>query len=204
MPRSEEANLQIKDDRQKQILSSALKVFIHKGFAAAKMSDIATEAGISYGLMYHYFQSKDEIYAELIRDAVDSSRRVIEQVRADSIEPIDKMRALVARIFKSVGQHQSAGYYFVLMMEAMTSGVYPIAAIEHPHGSERPFDMLVHVIEEGQHKGQIAQGDPAELVTTFFSAILGLASLKVSGTIDTMPDPEILMRIFQPASQTTT
>jgi AcrR family transcriptional regulator len=154
--------------------------------------------------MYHYFQSKDEIYAELVRDAVDSSRRVIEQVRADDIEPIDKMRALVARIFRSVGQHQSAGYYFVLMMEAMTSGVYPIAAIEHPHGSERPFDMLVHVIEQGQHKGQIAQGDPAELVTTFFSAILGLASLKVSGTIDTMPDPEILMRIFQPASQTTT
>ena len=60
--------------------ASALKVFIHKGFAAAKMSDIATEAGISYGLMYHYFQSKDEIYAELVRDAVDSSRRVIEHV----------------------------------------------------------------------------------------------------------------------------
>ena len=56
MPRSEEANVQIKDDRQKQILASALKVFIHKGFAATKMSDIATEAGISYGLMYHYFQ----------------------------------------------------------------------------------------------------------------------------------------------------
>ena len=74
MPRSEEANVQIKDDRQKQILASALKVFIHKGFAATKMSDIATEAGISYGLMYHYFQSKDEIYAELVKDAVDSSK----------------------------------------------------------------------------------------------------------------------------------
>jgi AcrR family transcriptional regulator len=203
-PRSEESNTQIKDDRQKQILSSALKVFIHKGFAATKMSDIATEAGISYGLMYHYFQSKDEIYAELVRDAVDSSRHVIEQLKADDLEPIDKMRALVAQIFKSVGQQQSAGYYFVLMMEAMTSGAYPIQAIEHPHGPGRPFDMLVHVIEQGQHKGQIAQGNPAELVQTFFSAILGLASLKVSGTIETMPDPEILMRIFQPASQTTT
>jgi AcrR family transcriptional regulator len=203
-PRSEEATAQIKDDRQKQILLAALKVFIHKGFAAAKMSDIATKAGISYGLMYHYFQSKDEIYAELVRDAVDSSRRVIEQLRADDLEPIDKMRALVAGIFKSVGEQQSAGYYFVLMMEAMTSGVYPILPIEHPQGPGRPFDMLVRVIEQGQQKGQIAQGDPAELVQTFFSAILGLASLKVSGTIETMPDPEILMRIFQPASQTTT
>jgi len=204
MPRSEEANIHIKDDRQKQILSSALKVFIHKGFAAAKISDIATEAGMSYGLMYHYFQSKEEIYAELVRDAIDSSKCVIEQVRADDMEPIDKMRTLVARIFKSVGQDQSVGYYFVLMMEAMTSGMYPAQAIEHRHGSERPFDMLVHVIKQGQHKGQIAQGDPVQLVQTFFSAILGLASLKVSGTIATMPDPEILMRIFQPASPTTT
>ena len=203
-PRSEESNTQIKDDRQKQILSSALKVFIHKGFAAAKMSDIATEAGISYGLMYHYFQSKEEIYAELVKDAIDSSRCVIEQVKADDKEPIDKMRALVARIFKSVGQQQSAGYYFVLMMEAMTSGAYPVQAIKHSHGSERPFEMLVRVIEQGQHKGQIAQGDPAQLVYTFFSAILGLASLKVSGTIETMPDPEILMRIFQPAPQAAT
>jgi AcrR family transcriptional regulator len=204
MPRSEEANTQIKDDRQKQILTSALRVFIHKGFAAAKMSDIATEAGISYGLMYHYFQSKDEIYAELVRDAVDSSKRTIERVRANDSEPIDKMRALVAEIFKSVGQHQSAGYLFVLMMEAMTSGMYPMLPIEHPQGPGRPFDMLVQVIEQGQHKGQIAEGNPADLILTFFSAILGLASLKVSGTMTTMPDPEILMRIFQPASPMTT
>jgi AcrR family transcriptional regulator len=198
-PRSEEANMQIKDDRQKQILCSALKVFIHKGFAAAKMSDIATEAHISYGLMYHYFQSKDEIYAELIRDAVDSSRRVIEQVSAGDMEPIDKMRALVARIFKSVGEQQSAGYSFVLMMEAMTSGAYPVTAMGRVHGSGRPFDLLVHVIEQGQYTGQIAQGDPAELVMTLFAAILGLASLKVGGSMAAMPDPEILMRIFRPA-----
>jgi AcrR family transcriptional regulator len=203
-PRSEEANTQIKDDRQKQILCSALKVFIHKGFAAAKMSDIATEAGISYGLMYHYFQSKDDIYAELVRDAVDSSRRVIEQVSAGNGEPIDTMRALIARIFKSVGENESAGYSFVLMMEAMTSGVYPVPAMGRGHGSGRPFDLLLHIIEQGQQKGQIAQGDPVELVTTFFSAILGLASLKVGGTMAAMPDPEILMRIFQPAGLTTT
>lgn len=201
MPRSEEANTQIKDDRQKQILTSALRVFVHKGFAAAKMSDIATEAGISYGLMYHYFQSKDEIYAELVRDAVDSSRRVIEHATAENGEPIDKVRALVVQILRSVGEQQLGGYYFVLMMEAMTSGAYPVPAFEHLHGSAKPFDLLIQTIQEGQHKGQIAQGDPLELVLTLFSAVLGLASLKVSGTVATMPDPEILMRIFQPAVQ---
>lgn len=200
MPRSEEANTQIKDDRQKQILTSALRVFIRKGFAAAKMCDIASEAGISYGLMYHYFQSKDEIYTELVRNAVDSSRHTIEQLRADDGEPIDKMRSLTRAIFKSVDEHKSAGYSFVLMMEAMTSGIYPVQAALHSHNEERPLGMLVGVVEEGQRKGQIAPGDPLEMVLTFFSAVLGLASLKVSGTMTSMPDPEVLMRIFQPAA----
>lgn len=201
MPRSEEANLQLKDDRQKQILCSAQKVFIRKGFAAAKMSDIATEAGISYGLMYHYFQSKDEIYAELIRSAVDSSRRTIERVQADDSEPIDKLRSLARAIVTSIDGHQSAGYSFVLMMEAMTSGACPFSAMGRVNGSVKPFEMLLDVIGQGQRKGQIAAGDPSELVLTFFSSVLGLASLKVSGTIATMPDPEILMRIFEPAVQ---
>jgi hypothetical protein len=90
------------------------------------------------------------------------------------------------------------------MMEAMTSGVYPARAALHSHNQERPLGLLVSVVEEGQRKGQIVAGDPTELVLTFFSAILGLASLKVSGTMTSMPDPEILMRIFQPASPTTT
>jgi len=204
MPRSEEVNIHIKDDRQKQILCSALKVFIQRGFAAAKMSDIAKEAGVSYGLMYHYFQSKEEIYAELVRGAIESSKQVLGQVQAEQMEPIDKMRSLIERIFASVGGRESAGYYFVLMMGAMTSGSYPSLALEHPHGPDRPFEILMRIIEEGQRKDQIAGGSPAELATTFFSAILGLASLKVSGTIETMPDPEILMRIFKPALQTTT
>ena len=201
MPRSEEANIQIKDDRQKQILASALRVFIHKGFAGAKMCDIATEAGISYGLMYHYFQSKDEIYTELVRNAVDSSRRTMEQVRADDSEPIDKLRSLAQTIVTSVDEHQSAGYSFVLMMEAMTSENFPVQAALHTHDRERPLHALVSIVEEGQRKGQIAGGDPLELVRTFFAAVLGLASLKVAGTMAAMPDPKVLMRIFEPASQ---
>ncbi len=201
-PRSEQANAQVKDDRRKQILLAALNIFINRGFAAAKMSDIATEAGISYGLMYHYFQSKEEIYAELVTKAVESSTRGIEQVRARGAEPIDMIRSIVGLVFKAVGQHQSVGYSFLLWMEAMTSRGDAFPHIQYPIGHGAPFRMLSDMIEEGQRKGQIAQGDPGELVTTFLSAMLGLASLKVSGTIATMPDPDILMRIFQPALPT--
>jgi AcrR family transcriptional regulator len=200
MPRTEEANIQIKDERQRRILSSALKVFIRKGFAATKISDIAVEAGMSNGLMYHYFQSKEEIYAELVRRAAAFSRSLLEQVQADGSEPIEQLRALAVRIFRTVEQQQAGGHYFVLILEAMTSGVYPAQAIECQHGSGRPFEALVCIIEKGQRRGQIVQAEPAQLAVTFFSAIVGLALLKVSGTIRSMPDPEILMRVFSTAS----
>jgi len=99
-----------------------------------------------------------------------------------------------------VEQQQAGGHYFVLILEAMTSGVYPAHGIECEHGSGRPFEVLVGIIEEGQRRGQIVQADPAQLAVTFFSGIVGLSLLKVSGTIRSMPDPEILMRVFGAAS----
>ena len=68
-PRSKEANQEVLDKRRNQILSAALKVFSERGFAATKISNIASEAGLSHGLMYHYFKTKDEIFVELVRSA---------------------------------------------------------------------------------------------------------------------------------------
>ncbi len=196
MPRSEEANGRIKDDRQQQILSAALKVFIHKGFAAAKMSDIADQAGVSYGLVYHYFASKDEVYRELVHSATDIARHFMEELESEEEEPVEKLHLLVERAFRGVTGNELAGNALVFMMQAMTSGAYPVQAMVKAHNQERAFDILVRITREGQEKGQFAPGDPAAIVLTFFSAVLGLACLRVAGTIDAMPDPEIIMRVF--------
>jgi len=201
MPRSEKANIRIKDDRQQQILAAALKVFISKGFAAAKMSDIADKAGVSYGLVYHYFASKDDVYRELMRSATEVSRHFMEHLEAEDTQPVDKLRALAERAFEGVSKNEIAGNALVFMMQAMTSGAYPMQMAMKTDDRERAFDILVRVTREGQAKGQFLPGNPAEIVLTFFAAVLGLACLRVAGTIDTMPDPAILMRIFQPAPQ---
>jgi len=203
-PRSEEANAQVKDDRRRQILLSALQVFVRKGFSATKMSDIATDAGISYGLLYHYFQSKNQIYAELVNSAVQASTHGIEQAQSAGTEPVEAIRSLVTSAFRAVDEQQFAGYSFVLWLGAMTSHGYTLPDAPYRDRFRRPLDQLVGVIEEGQRRGQIAQGDPRELAVTLLSALLGLASLKVGGALRTMPDPDVLMRLFRPAVQATT
>ena len=52
-------------DRRRQILDAAIRVFARQGFNACRVSDIAREANVAYGLVYHYFNSKDQVLNEL-------------------------------------------------------------------------------------------------------------------------------------------
>ena len=52
-------------DRRRQILDAAIRVFARQGFNACRVSDIAREANVAYGLVYHYFDSKDQVLNEL-------------------------------------------------------------------------------------------------------------------------------------------
>lgn len=195
-PRSVEANEIIKDERRNKIMLSALKIFTKNGFSAAKMSDIAISAGVSYGLVYHYFKSKDEIYKELINHAINSLSEVINGVKVSSCEPIDQLRMIAVRIFESIEGREAPVYYYLLVMNAITCEAPPVSATDIIKESLSRLNILSNIILEGQRRGQIREGDTLEIAVTSFSTVLGLAALKVSGTIQNMPDTEILMRIF--------
>src|SRR4051794_30202374 len=55
-------------DRRRQILDAAIRVFARQGFHSCRVSDIADEAGVAYGLVYHYFDSKDQVLNELFHE----------------------------------------------------------------------------------------------------------------------------------------
>ena len=55
-------------DKRRQILDAAIRVFARQGFHSTRVSDIADEAGVAYGLVYHYFKSKDEVLNELFSE----------------------------------------------------------------------------------------------------------------------------------------
>ena len=61
------------DERREQIKRAALKIFAQRGIAGTKMSMIASEAGISQGLTYRYFNSKEEIFSVLVQEAIRRS-----------------------------------------------------------------------------------------------------------------------------------
>lgn len=65
--KNEEQLIQIRAQRQKELRRSAIENFSIKGFKNTKISDITTNANVSHGLFYHYFDSKEQLYEEVIR-----------------------------------------------------------------------------------------------------------------------------------------
>jgi TetR/AcrR family transcriptional regulator, fatty acid metabolism regulator protein len=88
-------------DKRRVILDAAVRVFARQGFHTCRVSDIADEAQVAYGLVYHYFSSKEEILDTLFLDRWDVMLAAI--VEADSTEcsPRDKLRAIAAFIVES-------------------------------------------------------------------------------------------------------
>ncbi|MCA3012951.1 MAG: helix-turn-helix transcriptional regulator, partial [Myxococcaceae bacterium] len=59
-------------ERRKAILRAAVEVFSRKGFLGCRIADVAREAGVAYGLVYHYFQDKDELLGSVFESGWQS------------------------------------------------------------------------------------------------------------------------------------
>ena len=197
-PRSKEQNAIIKDERREQLLSAALRVFAHKGLAATKIGDIAAAAKLSHGLVYHYFDSKDDIFTELVRRAVYIANDTIGEIGRRPLEPIDKLRAIAETTMVGIAENEDGAYNFYLMMQAFASDAGPEKAKEHMRELTVPAEVTCRAVAEGQAKGQVREGDPMEYAMVFWSAIQGLAVNRIaSGAHFKMPDSSLLVRMFE-------
>src|SRR6266702_1349804 len=117
-PRTEEVNQRIRDEQREKILAAASKVFAYKGFAATKMADIAAEAGVSYGLAYHYFANKETIFSGLVEKAMKGAIRVLQKALEGPGTPWERIRWMVTQELEGL-QHQPE--YAMLVLQTLTT-----------------------------------------------------------------------------------
>jgi len=199
MPRTEETNQRIREEQRRKILRAATKVFAHKGLAATKMADIAAEAEISYGLLYHYFTNKEVIFKAAIQRTTNSGFRVlIERIQHLSLSPWERIYQLTTIILDGI-LREPEGY--LLSQQAITSEAVPQEvrelAIRSSHQGIEEFQKL---IIEGQAAGQVVEGDPAELSALYFSCIGGIAMsyIQFSFPRSSYPKVESVLRLLKP------
>lgn len=88
-------------DKRRAILDAAVKVFARQGFHACRVADIADEAGVAYGLVYHYFPSKDEILNTLFLERWEVMLQTIREVDAQDVSVREKLIAIASFIVDS-------------------------------------------------------------------------------------------------------
>lgn len=88
-------------DKRRVILDAAVRVFARQGFHTCRVSDIADQAGVAYGLVYHYFSSKEQILDTLFLERWDVMLDAIEQADRSPRSPEDKLRAIAGFIIDS-------------------------------------------------------------------------------------------------------
>ena len=179
--------------RKIQILDIALNHFIQFGYYGTSTRKIAEEAGISSGLMFHYFPNKLALYEALVE--IGCEKLTIESGEGES--PMVFFERQVEWFLSVAEQNNFASRMFVFM---------GLVAINAKDVSQRAAQMIqehdietmsVPYIEQGQKMGLIRQGDPLTLSVLFYSSIQGFAeTLSVRENLK-MPDKEWFLAILK-------
>ncbi|MEY9970546.1 AcrR family transcriptional regulator [Lysinibacillus sp. RC46] len=197
MPRNEEQNQELRDARKEQILQAALIVFARRGMVATKISDIAKEAGLSHGLVYHYFDSKDEIFSMLVKKAANSSIETIQKAIEQMGTPLEKLKWMTEQILNNLIDTEHT-FLFLIMIQASTSDAIPNEVKEFltRDNALSPVEAILPMIVAGQEEGEIISANPVTLAVTYFAFIQGLAINKIQWPECPIPDANMLMKIF--------
>jgi AcrR family transcriptional regulator len=160
-----------KDARPSEIIAAAFKLFAEKGFAAARLDDIAAEAGVSKGALYLYFETKQDIFEAVASEAMGANLDAIEQMaRAHQGPSADLIRMIIPRVAE-LASESSVGK--VLKMVIGESGNFPeIARIWHDTIVARGLGILCSIVERGQKSGEFKQGDPRNYAVSIMSPLL--------------------------------
>ncbi len=139
-------------DKRKRILDAAVRVFAEHGYHGARVGDIAKDAGVAHGLLYHYFASKDEVLRTIF---VENWGELIARFRAVEAadEPAEAKLEGIAKILLRTWRNDPA-LVTVMVREVARSQLLQ----EQVEDVREAFTILERVIEEGQSTG-VFRGD---------------------------------------------
>jgi AcrR family transcriptional regulator len=145
--------------RPGEIVTAAMAVFAERGFAAAKLDDIARRAGVSKGALYLYFETKEEIFRAVVAQAIAPNMQAIRAVIAAHPGPLaDLLRLVAERVGVLIETLPVGG---VLKMVIAEAGNFPeLARVWHDDLVAHILGAMTDAIRAAQGRGEVRPGDP--------------------------------------------
>jgi AcrR family transcriptional regulator len=162
-----------------KVQAAAITLFARHGFAATNMRDIAREAGISTGLIYRHYATKDDLFAALAEQATAGLLRVTELFGGEG-SPAELLGAFAREFVDDIARVRGSAEFVLIMNQALVSRLESaqIDALVEQHLALA--DATVALIRRGQRAGEFRPGAATELATCWFAAVSGLATMKAA------------------------
>jgi TetR/AcrR family transcriptional regulator, fatty acid metabolism regulator protein len=155
-------------DKRRLILDAAVRVFARQGFHTCRVSDIADEAGVAYGLVYHYFQSKDEVLDTLFLERWELMLAAIGEIDAQPIGPQEKLYAIASFIVDSYRHDRDLMKVIIVEVTraANTFGQTHLPEIR------KAYQRIAHIVEAAQADGTFRDAvSPQFAAMAYYGAI---------------------------------
>jgi AcrR family transcriptional regulator len=176
------SDAQAQEDKRRLLLQAAVRVFARKGYHASRISDIAEEAGVAYGLLYHYFDSKEEVLRNVFRETWRALIATIKSVEGGDDPPREQLRKVAEILLRS--WRREPDLVRVLVLEVTRSG-HLAGEMDEIVAS---FAAIREIVERGQADGTIRADLDARLASyVFYGAVEELLTGWVLGRL---PDSE--------------
>jgi AcrR family transcriptional regulator len=156
----------VAEEKRRLLLDAAVRVFARKGYHLSRVGDIAEEAGVAHGLLYHYFASKDEVLDVIFREHWDGLLERIHAAETSDEPPAEQLRGVARALFHG-WLHDRDVVRVVIRDIARTS------ELEGRVGElVKPIGAIRRIIERGQSTGDFRPDlDAYTAAIIFYGAI---------------------------------
>ena len=177
MPRTKAQFAEMRRLTNEKVLSAAIAVFSRKGFAAAAVHEIATAAGISTGLMYRHYASKEELFQALVNQAALGMLEVAQLFQRD-LPPRQLIEAFAQEFLTDLANGDEFAQLLALMTQVFMMEDAAPKVEQLTAANQVLLEATTRLIQKGQWLGQFKAGDPEVMAAYYFATIQGLGILK--------------------------
>ncbi|GGJ54326.1 TetR/AcrR family transcriptional regulator [Virgibacillus salexigens] len=170
-PLNEDQLTQIRIERKNQIMKAALKVFAENGIRLTKVGMIAKEAGISHGLLYHYFHSKDEVLFHSLEWAMEGTDELFREIHTLSLSPLEKIKYFTKVAFT---EGNSDIFRVIQHITRSNDNIYISTEQLIEKVGKDYYEQLLPLIKQAQIDGDIIPHDPDELLNLYLTVVSGI------------------------------
>ena len=168
-------------DKRRLILDAAIRVFARRGFHACRVSDVADEAGVAYGLVYHYFDSKEEILNTLFQERWQLMLDAIVEIDRTPDATAREKLYLVASFIIDSYRHEPDLMKVIIVEVTRAANSF---GREHLATIRKAYGLIADIVEQARQDGSFKADISAEFAAMcFYGAIEQLLSGWIFGII---------------------